>query len=84
MPRDISQVNIDFCVNERIYRIAPSSLHGFRFFFHGWHKGWLRLMYRIDGVCWTLLQLQILDVPCIIYTKYVYIWVVRKLFTTER
>ena len=27
VPRDIAQVNTDFCVNERIYRIAPSSLH---------------------------------------------------------
>ena len=28
VPRDLPQVNIDFCVNERIYRIAPSSFHG--------------------------------------------------------
>ena len=28
VPRDIPQVNTDFCVNERIYRIARSSLHG--------------------------------------------------------
>ena len=27
VPSDLPQVNIDFCVNERIYRIAPSSLH---------------------------------------------------------
>ena len=26
--RGLPQVNTDFCVNERIYRIAPSSLHG--------------------------------------------------------
>ena len=32
LPRDISQVNTDFCVNERIYRIAPSSLHGLGLF----------------------------------------------------
>ena len=51
---------------------------------HGWHKGWIRQMYRIDGVCWTLLQPQIYDAPGLIYMKYVYIWVVSKLFTTER
>ena len=32
VPRDIPQVNTDFCVNERIYRIAPSSLHGLGLF----------------------------------------------------
>ena len=32
MPRDIPQVNTDFCVNESIYRIAPSSLHGLGLF----------------------------------------------------
>ena len=35
VPRDVPQVNTNFCVNERIYRIAPSSLHGR-------HKGWIR------------------------------------------
>ena len=28
VPTDIPKVNTDFCVNERIYRIALSSLHG--------------------------------------------------------
>ena len=32
VPSDLSQVNIDFCVNERIYRIAPSPLHGLGLF----------------------------------------------------
>ena len=32
VPRDLPQVNTDFCVNERIYRIAPSSLHGLGLF----------------------------------------------------
>ena len=32
VPRDIPQVNTDFCVNERIYRIAVSSLHGLGLF----------------------------------------------------
>ena len=32
VPRDIPQVNNCFCVNERIYRISPLSLHGFRLF----------------------------------------------------
>ena len=32
LPRDLPQVNNDFCVNERIYRIAPSSLHGLGLF----------------------------------------------------
>ena len=32
VPRDLPQVNADFCVNERIYRIAPLSLHGLGLF----------------------------------------------------
>ena len=30
--RDLPQVNTNFCVNERIYRIAPLSLHGLGLF----------------------------------------------------
>ena len=32
VPSDLPKLNTDFCVNERIYRIAPSSLHGLGFF----------------------------------------------------
>jgi hypothetical protein len=32
VPKDIPEINIDFCVNERIYQIAPSSLHGLGIF----------------------------------------------------
>ena len=32
VPRDLPQVNTDFCVNERIYIIASSSLHGLGLF----------------------------------------------------
>jgi hypothetical protein len=32
VPKDLPEINIDFCVNERIYRIAPSSLHGLDLF----------------------------------------------------
>ena len=32
VPNDIPQINTDFCVNERIYCIAPSSLHGLGLF----------------------------------------------------
>ena len=32
VPRDIPQINTYFCVNERIYRIALSSLHGLGLF----------------------------------------------------
>ena len=32
VPKDIPQLNLDFCVNERIYRIAPLSLHGLGLF----------------------------------------------------
>ena len=28
VPSDLTKVNTDFCVNARIYRIAPSSFHG--------------------------------------------------------
>jgi hypothetical protein len=32
VPKDLPQVNTDFCLDERIYRIAPSSLHGLGLF----------------------------------------------------
>jgi hypothetical protein len=32
IPKDIPQLNTDFCLNERIYRIAPSPLHGLGLF----------------------------------------------------
>ena len=32
VPKDIPQLNTYFCVNERIYRNAPSSLHGLGLF----------------------------------------------------
>ena len=32
VPRDLPQLNIDFCVNERIYQIPPLSLHGLGLF----------------------------------------------------
>jgi hypothetical protein len=32
VPKDLPEINIDFCVNERIYQIAPSSLHGLGLF----------------------------------------------------
>ena len=32
VPSDLPQVNTDFFVNERIYRIVPSSLHGLGLF----------------------------------------------------
>ena len=32
VPSDLPKVNTNFCVNERIYRIAPSSLHGLGLF----------------------------------------------------
>ena len=32
VPKDLPQINTIFCVNERIYRIAPSSLHGLGLF----------------------------------------------------
>ena len=33
VPKDLPHINTYFCVNERIYRIAPSSLHGLGLFF---------------------------------------------------
>ena len=32
VPSDLPQLNTDFCVNERIYRIAPLSLQGLGLF----------------------------------------------------
>jgi hypothetical protein len=32
VPKDLPPLNMDFCLNERIFRIAPSSLHGLGLF----------------------------------------------------
>ena len=32
VPNELPLINIDFCVNERIYLITPSSLHGLGLF----------------------------------------------------
>jgi hypothetical protein len=32
VPKDLLEINTDFCVNERIYHISPSSLHGLGIF----------------------------------------------------
>jgi hypothetical protein len=32
VPKDLPHLNTDFCVNKRIFRIAPSSLHGLGLF----------------------------------------------------
>lgn len=32
VPKELPPINTDFCVNERIYCIAPSSLHGLGLF----------------------------------------------------
>ena len=32
VPKDLPKINTDFCANERIYRIVPSSLHGLGLF----------------------------------------------------
>ena len=32
MPKDLPEINIDFCVSERIYQIDTSSLHGLGLF----------------------------------------------------
>lgn len=32
VPKELPPIDIDFCVNERIYLIAPSSLHGLGLF----------------------------------------------------
>lgn len=32
VPKELPPINTDFCVNDRIYRIAPSSLHGLALF----------------------------------------------------
>ena len=32
VPKELPPINTNFCVNERIYRIAPSSLHGLGLF----------------------------------------------------
>jgi len=36
VPKDLPKINTDFCANERIYRIVPSSLHGLGLFSTFW------------------------------------------------
>ena len=51
MPRNLPKVNTDFCVNERIDRIAPSSLHGLGLFFmDGIKVGYSRCTELMDYV----------------------------------
>ena len=38
VPKDIPQLNTHFCVNERIYQIAPYPLHGLGYF--AWIASW--------------------------------------------
>ena len=42
VPSDLPKVNTDFCVNERIYRIAPSMIAWIGLVLHGRHKVWIR------------------------------------------
>ena len=51
IPRDISQFKTDFCVNERIYIIAPLSLHGLGLFcMDGIKVGYERCVELIEYV----------------------------------
>jgi hypothetical protein len=61
VPKDLPQINIDFCVNERIYHIAPSSLHGLGIF-------------SMDGikVCYDgITELMEYVGPCYIYKDWI-------------
>ena len=51
VPKDPPQLNKYFCVNERIYRIAPSSLHGLGLFFmDGIKVGYNRYIELMESV----------------------------------
>ena len=61
VPKDIPEINIVFCVNERIYWIAPSPLHGLGIF-------------SMDGikVCYErLTELMEYVRPCYIYKEWI-------------
>ena len=61
VPKDFLEINIDFCVNERIYWIAPSSLHGLG-------------LFSMDGikVCYNgLTELMEYVGPCYIYKDWI-------------
>jgi hypothetical protein len=45
VPKDLPHLNIVFCVNERIFWIAPSSLHSLGLFFMDGIKVGYRKMY---------------------------------------
>ena len=47
VPSDLPKVNTNFCVNERIYRIAPSSLHGLGLFC----MDGIKVGYMLTGIC---------------------------------
>jgi hypothetical protein len=45
VPNELPQLEIDFCVNEMIYHIAPSSIHGMEYVKPCYNYGyWLRLV----------------------------------------
>jgi len=61
VPKDLPEINTDFCVNERIYQIAPSSLHGLG-------------LFSMDGikVCYDgLTELMEYVGPCYIYKDWI-------------
>jgi hypothetical protein len=61
VPKDIPEINTNFCVNKRIYRIAPSSLHGLE-------------LFSMDGikVCYDrLTELMEYVRPCYIYKDWI-------------
>jgi hypothetical protein len=63
VPKDLPKINIDFCVNKRIYRIAPSLLHGLG-------------LFSMDGIkfCYYgLTELMEYVGPCCIYKYWIQI-----------
>jgi len=61
VPKDLPQINTNFCFNERIYRIDPSSLHGLGIF-------------SMDGikVCYDgIIELMEYVGPCYIYKYWI-------------
>ena len=58
VPRNIPKVKTYFCVNERIYRIVPSSLHGLGLFCMDDIKVGYGRCTKLMEYVWTLLQIQ--------------------------
>jgi len=80
VPKDIPQVNIDFCLDERIYLIAPSSLHGLGLFsmdvINVFYCGITELMEYV-GPCYNYRYWMKLVQPCALNEAIHFHWIIK-------